>query len=323
MDILQFSRIHGERLDLRLIVPDDAGYVWSLRTDASLSAYLSPVSGTVEDQRRWIEDYSSRAASGRELYYVIQRKDGARCGLVRLYDIGGGRFTWGSWILDVNKPAKAALESALLSFGVAFDGLGLLEGRIDVRIDNQRALAFYRRLGLTETHRTDRDIYFTYGFSRYRDDREKLWRIVREGADMQQDRKVIDEIALPQIHDPRGDLTFVEGRTHIPFDIARVYYLYNVPVDSQRGGHAHRQLQQVIFALSGSFCVRTDNGHDKAAFWLRDPRKGIYLSRMVWREIDSFSQGAVCMVLASHPYDESDYYREYDEFIKAARGDAA
>lgn len=123
-------------------------------------------------------------------------------------------------------------------------------------------------------------------------------------------------IDLPVISDPRGDLTFMEGNNHIPFDIKRVYYLYNVPVDSERGGHAHRELEQVVFALSGSFRMRVDDGRNKADVWLNNPRKGLYLRNMIWREIDTFSQGAVCMVLASHPYDEADYYREYEEFIR-------
>lgn len=129
---------------------------------------------------------------------------------------------------------------------------------------------------------------------------------------------LVKEITLPQIHDPRGDLTFVEGGNHLPFDIARVYYLYNVPVDAERGGHAHKELEQVIFALSGSFRLKTDDGSTKSDFWLRDPRKGLYISRLVWREMDSFSQGAVCMVLASRPYEEDDYYRDYNDFLKAA-----
>lgn len=126
-------------------------------------------------------------------------------------------------------------------------------------------------------------------------------------------------IELPNIQDQRGDLTFVEGGTHLPFDIARVYYLYNVPVDAERGGHAHKDLEQVIFALSGSFRIRLDDGRDKTDYWLRDPGKGLYVNRLVWREIDCFSQGAVCMVLASHKYDEADYYRRYDDFLAASK----
>lgn len=134
---------------------------------------------------------------------------------------------------------------------------------------------------------------------------------------MTQTRGFTREISLPLIKDPRGDLTFIEGGKHIPFEIRRVYYLYNVPVDSERGGHAHRDLEQVIFALSGSFRMKIDDGTTKSEYWLRDPRKGLYISRLVWRELDAFSQGAVCMVLASHLYDEADYYRDYNDF-KAA-----
>lgn len=124
---------------------------------------------------------------------------------------------------------------------------------------------------------------------------------------------------LPKIHDFRGDLTFVEGGSHLPFNIERVYYLYNVPVDAERGGHAHRDLEQVVFALAGSFRIKVDDGKTKSEYWLRDPRKGLYLSRMIWREMDAFSQGAVCMVLTSHRYDESDYIREYQGFLEAIR----
>jgi hypothetical protein len=126
-------------------------------------------------------------------------------------------------------------------------------------------------------------------------------------------------IDLPVISDPRGDLTFVEGENHVPFPIRRVYYLYNVPVDAERGGHAHRQLEQVVFALSGSFRLKIDDGETKTDYWLRDPRRGVLLRRMVWREMDAFSQGAVCMVLASRPYEEADYIRDYDEFLREAR----
>lgn len=129
----------------------------------------------------------------------------------------------------------------------------------------------------------------------------------------------VQQIDLPQIHDPRGDLTFVEGGNHVPFQIARVYYLYNVPVDAERGGHAHRELEQILFALSGSFRVKIDDGKEQQEYWLRDPRKGLYINRMIWREMDSFSQGAVCMVLASKPYNEADYIRDHDDFLAISK----
>ena len=124
-------------------------------------------------------------------------------------------------------------------------------------------------------------------------------------------------IEFPKIHDPRGDLTPVEGGRQIPFEIARIFYLYNVPVDAERGGHANKNCEQVLFALSGSYRVIVDDGQTREEYWLRDPRKGLYIGRMVWREMDSFSQGAVSMVLASRHYDAGDYYRDYGAFLKA------
>lgn len=121
---------------------------------------------------------------------------------------------------------------------------------------------------------------------------------------------------LPKIHDPRGNLTFIEGQVHIPFDIARVYYLYDVPGGSERGGHAHRKLQQFIVAMSGSFDVILNDGQEKKRIHLNRSYNGLYVCPMIWRELDNFSSGAVCMVLASTAYDESDYIRDYIAFTE-------
>lgn len=120
---------------------------------------------------------------------------------------------------------------------------------------------------------------------------------------------------LPRINDPRGNLTFVEANRHIPFDIRRVYYLYDVPGGAERGGHAHKALHQLVIAMSGSFDVHLDDGYKKKTIHLNRSYNGLYICPMIWREIDNFSSGAVCMVLASHYYDETDYYREYQQFL--------
>jgi len=154
--------VKGPTLALRRVVPADATYVHGLRINPAYSQHLSPVTGTVEDQRRWIDGYKGREAVGAEYYFVIECLNGTPCGTVRLYDITPAHFTWGSWILDANKPPKAALESAILSFGFGFCSLGLSEAHVDVRVANTHAERFYRRLGMQETHRTYQDIYFVY-----------------------------------------------------------------------------------------------------------------------------------------------------------------
>lgn len=126
-------------------------------------------------------------------------------------------------------------------------------------------------------------------------------------------------VDLPKIQDPRGNLTFVESSRHIPFDIRRVYYLYDVPGGAERGGHAHKDLHQLIIAMSGSFDIHLDDGFSKKTIHLNRSYCGLYVCPMIWREIDNFSSGAVCMVLASDYYDEADYYRDYDEFLAQAR----
>lgn len=127
-------------------------------------------------------------------------------------------------------------------------------------------------------------------------------------------------VDLPKISDPRGNLTFVEGNNHVPFSIERVYYLYDVPGGSERGGHAHKALHQLIVAMSGSFDVALDDGRGKKRVHLSRSYYGLYVCPMIWRELDNFSSGAVCMVLASNRYDESDYFRDYAEFMRARWG---
>ena len=124
-------------------------------------------------------------------------------------------------------------------------------------------------------------------------------------------------IELPKIQDPRGNLTFVESSIHIPFGIERVYYLYDVPGGAARGGHAHKELHQFIIAMSGSFDVLLDDGRNRKVVHLSRSYHGLYVCPMIWRELDNFSSGSVCMVLASHRYDEADYFREYEEFLRA------
>lgn len=124
-------------------------------------------------------------------------------------------------------------------------------------------------------------------------------------------------IDLPKIADPRGNLTFIEGSAHVPFEIKRVYYLYDVPGGAERGGHAHKGLHQLIVALSGSFDVVLNDGDGEKRYHLNRSYHGLYICPMIWRRLDNFSSGGVCLVLASNLYDPDDYYRDYTEFLRA------
>ena len=122
-------------------------------------------------------------------------------------------------------------------------------------------------------------------------------------------------VQLPKIHEERGNLTFIEGGEHIPFCIRRVYYLYDVPGGAERGEHAHKELHQLIIAMSGSFDVTLDDGREKKRVHLNRSYFGLYVCPMIWRGLDNFSSGSVCLVLASNFYEEGDYYRDYNEFL--------
>lgn len=123
--------------------------------------------------------------------------------------------------------------------------------------------------------------------------------------------KIID---FGVISDPRGDLTFIEGNRNIPFEIKRVYYIYNVPVLTNRGSHAHKNLEQIIIPIAGSFNVKLFDGHKTVDFPLTKPWKSLYIPNGLWREIYNFSEGSISLVLASDYYDESDYIRELSNF---------
>ena len=124
-------------------------------------------------------------------------------------------------------------------------------------------------------------------------------------------------IDLPRIDRRAGNITPVEGGNQIPFDIARVYYMYDIPGGQSRGGHAHKCLEQLIVAAMGSFDVVVDNGKDRRTFHLDRASYGLYVPRMMWRELVTLSSGSICLVLASLLYNEDEYIRQYDEFLAA------
>lgn len=129
-------------------------------------------------------------------------------------------------------------------------------------------------------------------------------------------KKIGQLMDLPRITDPRGNLTFVEAERHVPFPIARAYWVYDVPGGESRGSHAHKKCLEFIMALSGSFTVTLDNGTERESYLLNHPYQGLLVERGVWRTLHDFSSGAVCAVLASLPYDEEDYLRDYEDFLR-------
>jgi dTDP-4-dehydrorhamnose 3,5-epimerase-like enzyme len=124
-------------------------------------------------------------------------------------------------------------------------------------------------------------------------------------------------INLPKIEDSRGSISFIEGNNHIPMALKRLYYIYDVPAGSKRGCHAHTDNYELIIAISGSFDVLIDNGKSKKKFHLNRPHIGLFVPPMFWRELENFSSESVCLVAASLEYDEGDYYRDYNDFLKA------
>lgn len=137
------------------------------------------------------------------------------------------------------------------------------------------------------------------------------------------DLKQCSIINLPKIVDPRGTLTFLEGGRHIPFEVKRVFYLYDVPGGAERAGHALKRCHQFLIAMSGSFDVSVFNGKEKQKFSLNRSYYGLHLPPMFWREMDNFSSGSVCLVLASECYSEDDYYREYKDYLRVMGGAGA
>ncbi|HEX8605423.1 MAG TPA: FdtA/QdtA family cupin domain-containing protein [Pseudoduganella sp.] len=127
-------------------------------------------------------------------------------------------------------------------------------------------------------------------------------------------------IDLPRHNDPRGNLSVVEGGNQVPFDIERVYYLYDVPGGSSRAGHGHVELQQLVIAMSGSFDVIVDDGYERKKFHLNRSYYGLYIPKLMWREVENFSSGAVCLVMASTKFNKSDYYYDYNDFAAMVRG---
>lgn len=133
------------------------------------------------------------------------------------------------------------------------------------------------------------------------------------------EQKLGEIIELPKIVDTRGNLTFAEQLRHVPFEVRRVYWTYDVPAGERRGGHAHKHCRELIVAVSGSFTVTIDNGSAREPYLLNHPWQGLFVDTGIWRTLDDFSSGAVCLVLAEDFYDEDDYIYDYSDYLKYIR----
>lgn len=183
MDTLFSEGVTGPSgLRMRLVQPEDAGYIYALRTDPTYNTYLSPVSGGIEAQAAWIKRYKQDEAADTQYYCMIERQDGQACGLVRLYDIQSQAFTWGSWILDANKPTKAALESAYLIYDIAFNHLSLDRAVFEVMRENAHTQAFHRRFGARETGMDDTNVYFEYAAAQFQKDQPRFIDILKPNS---------------------------------------------------------------------------------------------------------------------------------------------
>ena len=133
-----------------------------------------------------------------------------------------------------------------------------------------------------------------------------------------EDCKIVE---LPIVHAESGNITVIENQSSLPFDIKRIYYLYDVPMNAERGGHAHYELQQYVVAASGSFTFVLDDGKNKKEVFLNQPNKALHIKPGIWREMKEFSSGSICLVLASLEYSEDDYIRDYQQFLKYRSND--
>lgn len=129
----------------------------------------------------------------------------------------------------------------------------------------------------------------------------------------------VRELEFPKVSDPRGNLSFIEEGRHVPFPVRRIFYIYDIPSGSTRGGHAHREQHQLVLGISGSFELRLTDGTDERVFMMNRPHKGVYVPPGVWLTTTDFTTGSVCLVLCSDEYEESDYIRDLDEYLRHVR----
>ena len=169
-------KVDGKNVNLRVVKLDDAEFIYTMRQDQIKTKFLSKTHGTVEDQKKWIENYKQREDEKQEFYFIIESKNNEKLGLVRLYDFIDDSFCWGSWLIKNNAPRSTAIESALQVYEFAFYTLGFESSHFDVRKGNEKVISFHKRFGAKITHENDLDYFFTLSKKTYEVTKQKYGR---------------------------------------------------------------------------------------------------------------------------------------------------
>lgn len=348
-------KIVGKNLVLRSVVPADAEFILSLRLDENKNRHISFTSPDVDKQKEWIR----RSQNDREQsYLLIEDRLGKRLGTVRLYGPRDSAFCWGSWILSDERPASAAVESTVM---VYMYGLfcGFQSSYFEVRRENTKVWQYHERMGAVRVGEHGDDLFYEIDNSaiinmlmRYREridgkisihsmDQEKSNLVTIESlrdvvynVEPPHKAEVFPESAQDSIvpgvklmtlrvaQDQRGKLTVAEYGGQLPFVPHRIFMVHDVPSRESRGEHAHRECHQLLICVRGELVAVVDDGRNREEFVLDTPDKALYMPPRIWGTQYRYSSDALLVVLASHPYDSSDYVRDYQEFVTMVKSDA-
>lgn len=303
--------IIGKHLKLRLVETEDAQFILDLRNNENLNKYLSRTDSSLENQKKWIENYKIREAEKKEFYFIIEDNLKSPYGTIRIYNINEGKkeFEWGSWILKEDRPRNFSYFSIIESFNFAFEQLSLKKALIEVYKENLKANYLYKKIGAKLVKNDFEKNFYEYsfeGFSMFKIDYLK-------GVELMKKYRLIN---FNQLGDNRGHLVVAEGNKDIPFDIKRIFYIYGTKENVTRGQHANKKSKFVLINLAGNCKIKVDDGINQEVIVLDKAHQGIYLEEMVWKDMYDFSVDSILLVLSSEYYDGSEYVRDYEEFRK-------
>jgi RimJ/RimL family protein N-acetyltransferase len=281
----------GFGVRLRPVRLDDAAFIVWLRNLAHAIGRVGDSAADVTGQQQWLEKYFNRDG---DYYFIVETPAGNPVGTYSLYNRVGSRAEAGRWIMRPG--VTAALPSGFVLCEIAFNQLQLSELVGSTVATNQSVLSLNRKLGWRQTRI------------------EPAAQIINgQPADF---IHFVKSSTCPKSRTRAATSPSSKANRHVPFAIKRVFYLYDVPGGAERAGHALKKCHQFLIAMSGSFDVVVYDGKDKQRFHLNRSYYGLHLPPMIWREMDNFSSGSVCLALASESYDEKDYFRDYREYLR-------